>query len=92
MFLKTRIYDLCLQFAKIEKWSALPDLKSLQAWSKKRTKNSDLFFQAPKIKVHLKNGLLKFDSPISSVYPKNNKAHAQYFKSKKNCIACLGRC
>jgi pimeloyl-ACP methyl ester carboxylesterase len=81
--------DDLFKFSKIETWSAEPSLKKLQAWSKDRTKKSNLFFKAPKIKVHLEKDLLKFDSPVNSAYPQNNKVHAQYFKSKRPTKAAV---
>lgn len=76
--------DDLFKFSKIEKLKATPDLETLQTWSNEHTQKSDLFFKAPEVKINLQNDLLKFDSPIKSAYPQNNKAHAQYFKSKKN--------
>lgn len=71
------------KFSKIEKWQASPDLISLQDWSLEQTEKSRYFYETPKIKVLLKNGVLKFESPIISPYPVNNTAYAQYFKSTK---------
>lgn len=71
------------KFSKIEKWQASPDLNSLQNWSLQQTNKSNFFYQAPEIKIQLKNGVLKFESPVKSPYPENNTAYAQYFKSSK---------
>ena len=81
--------DDLFKFSKIEKWKAQPDLKSLQVWSEQQTKKSNLFYHAPEIKVHLKDGFLKFTSPVNSACHKNNKAHAQYFKCKKPTKAAV---
>jgi pimeloyl-ACP methyl ester carboxylesterase len=75
--------DDLFKFSKIEKWQASPDLISLQKWSVEQTKKSSSFYEAPKTKVILKNGILKFKSPIISPYTENNTAYAQYFKSSK---------
>lgn len=75
--------DNIFKFSKIEKWSARPDLNSLKKWSLQQTKKSRLFYQAPEVKIRLKNGLLKFDSPVKSPHKKNNKTYAQYFKSPR---------
>ena len=56
--------DNIFKFSKIEKWSARPSLNSLKKWSQQQTKKSKLFYQAPEVKIRLKNGLLKFDSPV----------------------------
>lgn len=77
------------KFSKIEPWTASPNLQELQIWSKNQTAKSNLFFKAPKIKVHLKNDLLMFDSPISSFHAENNKVHGQYFKSKTRTKAAV---
>lgn len=81
--------DDLFKFSIKEKWRAQPDLKSLQRWSRQQTKKSNLFYQAPKIKVHFKDGYLKFASPVNSACRKNNKAHAQYFKCKKPTKAAV---
>ncbi len=86
--------DDIFKFSKIEKWQAQPNLSSLQKWSQQQTKKSSSFFKSTQIKVNLKkNGVLQFNSPIKSPHHKNNKAHAQYFKSPrptKSAVIILG--
>ena len=81
------------KFSKIENWQAEPDLASLQKWSLQQTKKSNKFFEAPETKIIVKNGILKFKSPIESEYPVNNKTVAEYFPSRranKSAVIILG--